>query len=79
MTSKKWILLFFLFLLLSVLTMNFIGLVVYAIAKIYLYFVRDIPFLTYFPGLYNVIRGASFGGIVVGMGCWYVYYRNEHS
>lgn len=42
-------------------------------------FVRDVPFLTYLPGLYKIIRGASFGGIVVGIGCWYVYYRNEHS
>lgn len=79
MKSKKWVLLLFLFLLLSILTMNFIGLVVYAFAKIYLYFVRDVPFLTYLPGLYKIIRGASFGGIVVGIGCWYVYYRNEHS
>lgn len=79
MTGKKWILLFALFMLLSILTMNFVGLVAYAIAKTYLYFVRDVPFLIYLPGLYKVIRGASFGGIVVGIGCWYVYYRNEHS
>lgn len=79
MTDKKWILLFFLFLSLSVLTMNLIGLVIYAVAKIYLHFVRDVPFLTYLPGLYKVMKGASFGGIVAGIGCWYVYYRNEHS
>jgi len=74
---KKW---FFslVFLIFSfVLMANIAILTVYFFAKIYLYFFQDVPFFTYLPGLYKVIRAASFGGFVAGVDCWFAYYRYE--
>lgn len=79
MNRNRWLVALILLPLSFMFMANFVVLVIYIIAKIYLYFVRDVPFLTYLPGLYKVMKGASFGGIVAGIGCWYVYYRNEHS
>lgn len=79
MNRNKWIISLILLPFVFIFMANFVAIIIYSIAKIYLYFIRDIPFLTYLPGLYKVMKGASFGGIVAGIGCWYVYYRNEHS
>lgn len=56
---------------------NVIISLVYVAAKLYLYIVRDIPLGTYLPGFFRVIKGASFGGMIAGIGCWYVSFKNR--
>lgn len=66
------------FLMLSFALMaDIVVLLTYGAAKLYLYFVRYIPFNTYLPGLLRLIKGASFGGMIADLGCWYMYYKNE--
>ncbi|ALR75097.1 hypothetical protein [[Enterobacter] lignolyticus] len=77
MNQKKWLLSFALILVALVLTMDIIALLTYFIAKVYLYFVRDIPFKVGLAELIRIVKGASFGGLIVGIGCWYVSFKHE--
>lgn len=77
MKDKKWLLSFILILLALVLTMNIIALLTYFFAKVYLYFVREVPFEGNLFELLRVIKGASLGGLVVGVGCWYASFKNK--
>lgn len=77
MIFLKWLSLL-IFLVLSFMFSSFIlSCFIYFAAKIYLYFVRNIPFGTYLPGFFRIIKGFSFGAIIAGIGCWYIYYKNE--
>jgi len=62
-----------------VLMANAIAFITYVAAKLYLYFMREIPFGIFLPGFFRLIKGASFGGVVAGVGCWYAYLKNERS
>ncbi|MBP2153433.1 hypothetical protein [Erwinia rhapontici] len=77
MKDKKWLLSFIYILLALILTMDIIALLFYFFAKPYLYLVRDVPFEGDFSELIRVIKGASLGGLVVGMGCWYASFKRE--
>lgn len=77
MKDKKWLLSFIYILLALILTMDIIALLFYFFAKLYLYLVRDVPFEGDFSELIRVIEGASLGGLVVGMGCWYASFKRE--
>ena len=69
MNEKRWLISFILILLTLILTMDIIALLTYFFAKAYLYFIRNIPFEINIFDLVRVIKGASFGGLVVGIGC----------
>ena len=69
MNEKRWLMSFILILLTLILTMDIIALLTYFFAKAYLYFIRNIPFEINIFDLVRVIKGASFGGLVVGIGC----------
>lgn len=77
MKDKKWLLSFIFILLALILTMDLIALLFYFFAKLYLYFVRDVPFEEDFSELIRIIKGASLGGLVVGVGCWYASFKKE--
>ncbi len=77
MTFKRWFLLLITLIFAFVVTADIIIFVMYFAAKLYLYVVRDVPLTTYLPGFLRLIRGASFGGLIAGIGCWYIYYKNE--
>lgn len=55
-------------LLALILTMEIIALLTYFF-KVCLYFIRNIPFEINIFDLVRVIKGASFGGLIVGIGC----------
>jgi hypothetical protein len=77
--EKKWFKSFLLILLALVIGMNFIALIAYFLARLYVYFVRDVGFCVDLPELLKIIKGASLGGVVAGIGCWYAYLKNERS
>ncbi|WP_310606960.1 hypothetical protein [Buttiauxella brennerae] len=79
MTYQKWFLSLIFLIISFVLMADIIVIVTYVAAKIYLHFVRDIPFGTYLPGFLRLIKGATIGGVIAGIGCWYIYYKNERS
>lgn len=77
MKGEKWLLSFFLFLFAAILTLNIIAILTCFIADVYLYFFRDVPFEVNFIELMKITKGASLGGIIVGVGCWYASFKNE--
>ncbi|MCT4716619.1 hypothetical protein MUA01_16780 [Enterobacteriaceae bacterium H18W14] len=85
MKKEKWLLSFIFILLALVITMNIIALLIYLFtylliyffAKVYFYFVSDVPFEGNLSELARVIKGASLGGGIVGLGCWYASFKNE--
>ncbi|EDW6064627.1 hypothetical protein YT14_002778 [Salmonella enterica subsp. enterica serovar Oslo] len=77
MTVRKWLVLLIFLIFSFVITANFIMLVTYVAAKLYLYVARGISFETYLPGFLKLIKGASFGGIIAGIGCWCIYFKNS--
>ena len=79
MRDKKWLKSFLLVLLAFILMMDFIALFAYLVARIYVYFFRGVEFCVDLPELLRIIKGASFGGVVAGVGCWYAYLKNERS
>lgn len=79
MRGEKWLKSFLLVLLAFVLMMDFIALLTYIAAKTYIFFVRGVEFGVDLPELLRIIKGASFGGVVAGVGCWYAYLKNERS
>ena len=44
-------------------------------AKAYLYFIRNIPVEISLFELVRIIKGASLGGIIVGISCWYISFK----
>jgi hypothetical protein len=77
MKGIKWFKSFLLILFALVIGMDFIALIIYFLAKLYVYFARDIEFSVDLPELLRIIRGASLGGVVAGIGCWYAYLKSE--
>ncbi|HFH0422640.1 TPA: hypothetical protein ACGHLA_000591 [Salmonella enterica subsp. enterica serovar Bovismorbificans] len=77
MNERNWLLSFILILLALILTMDIIALLTYFFAKVYLYCIRNVPFEMTSTELVRVIKGASFGGLIVGIGCWYIYFKNS--
>ncbi|EAS2900308.1 hypothetical protein DTC83_06595 [Salmonella enterica] len=77
MTFKKWLVLLIFLITAFVFTMNVVVCAIYITAKLYLYIVRNIPVDTYLPGLLRLVKGASFGGVIGGIGCWFIYFKNE--
>ncbi|WNN48568.1 hypothetical protein RIN58_00150 [Siccibacter colletis] len=72
--NKKIVLLIFL-VVTSVLTMNLIAVVIYLLAKAYLYLFQDVPLGNFLSGFLRAIRGASIGGLIAGIGCWFLYLK----
>ncbi|HCM1918896.1 TPA: hypothetical protein N3A33_004943 [Salmonella enterica subsp. salamae serovar 28:r:e,n,z15] len=77
MNEKNWMLSFILILLALILTMDVIALLSYFFAKVYLYYIHNIPFEINSTKLGRAIKGASFGGLIVGIGCWYITFKNR--
>ncbi|MEB5752469.1 hypothetical protein MXF13_21645 [Leclercia adecarboxylata] len=77
MTLKKWLLSLIFLILAFVIMADVIVLFTYVAVKIYLYFACDISFGTSLPNFIKLLKGATFGGVIAGIGCWYIYYKNE--
>ena len=77
MTFNRWFLSLIFLIIAFVLMADAIAFITYVAAKLYIYFVRGIPFGIFLPGFFRLIRGASFGGVVAGIGCWFIYYKNR--
>ena len=75
MNEKRWLISFILILLTLILTMDIIALLTYFFAKAYLYFIRNIPVEISLFELVRIIKGASLGGVIVGVGCWYISFK----
>ena len=75
MNEKRWLISFILILLTLILTMDIIALLTNFFAKAYLYFIRNIPFEISLFELVRIIMGASLGGVIVGVGCWYISFK----
>ena len=75
MNEKRWLISFSLILLTLILTMDIIALLTYFFAKAYLYFIRNIPVEISLFELVRIIKGASLGGVIVGVGCWYISFK----
>lgn len=78
MTSKKWFLLWLLLTFAFVVAANIVALLTYFSAKIYLLITQDIPIDVYLPGFMKLVKSISFGGLILGCGCWWIYYRQEN-
>lgn len=76
MTFKKWFLTLIFLIISFVMMADIIVIAIYVAAKIYLHLIRDIPFGVYLPGFWRLIKGSTIGGIIAGIGCWYIYYKN---
>ncbi|MBW4210154.1 MULTISPECIES: hypothetical protein [Enterobacter] len=77
MNKKTWWVSVFWILFTLILCMDLIAAITYFIARLYLYFAQNIPLGIDFPVLLRIIKGASFGGIIIGIGCLYVSFNKS--
>ena len=78
MIIKKWISLLLFLLVICIITLNATALFIYILSKVYLYMIESKSFEIQTSELLRILKATSFGGFILGCGCWWIYYRQEN-
>ncbi|TQI81340.1 hypothetical protein FHU10_3745 [Serratia fonticola] len=79
MSRKKWLFLLLYLLVSCVAILIIMALVTYVAVRFFYFIGYGTPFELFYIDILKYIEAAFYGGVVVGVGCWWIYYRHYNS
>lgn len=76
MTFKKWLLVFVYLLASCTLGLNVFVVLLLCGIRLFFWVMFDVPFEIPVDDLIKYSKAATFAGITVAIGCWWIYYKN---
>ncbi len=76
MSNKNHFVLFIYILFACVIGMNIVAMVSFISTGLFLLVFHNVPFALPLDDIVKYSKAASFAGVIIAIGCWYMYYRH---